>query len=39
MLGWFNIMDARRSLESTQEGKELHPQGLAASNFNCLSGL
>ena len=39
MLGWFNIMDARRSLESTREGKEMHPQGLAESNFNFLSGL
>ena len=29
MLGWFNVIDARGSLESAQEAKELHAQGLA----------
>ena len=29
MLGWFNVIDARGSLESTREAKELHAQALA----------
>ena len=29
MLGWFNVIDARGSLESAQEAKEVHAQGLA----------
>ena len=29
MLGWFNVINARGSLESTREAKELHAQPLA----------